>query len=334
MPGPSQNSTTNSSNTTTPYDQSQLMAGINQASGALSTSLGNVPAQFTANMTPQQLAEYQSLVTNANSAAPAALSTEGLGGSLVGSGAGALSSAATGFNAFNPTANNNPNAVNAYATNYVANQNIPAEVQNAEQGAIDTANQITIPQLQSHGAATGNINSSAIGNQGGIVAGDIARNAENLGGVLQSQAYGTGANLGESAIQANNNSSLAALEGLSGTGSSSVNGGVGALTGGAGTLSSLGDLGLTGASGNQLNQQLINTNALQANQFPLQDIANYLGSIGGLNVGGSSTGTSNTQSQTNPGFFATLGSLIGAGGSLLGSKPGAFGGGSGILGMV
>lgn len=335
-----QTATTNGSGTNsyTPSNIGALDQGFSAAQTALGTSQVNTatPSGFTAQMTPQQLQQYQAIYGQANAGQPAASGAINASNPLLSSGTAGLQGALSGYAGFNPSSTNNMDAITQGANNYVAGANIPAQVQAAMLGGEQTAQDVINPGIESGAANTGNTNSSRTGIAEGLVDRGLAEQATSLGGALSGQAYSTGANLASNTLQSNNANTLAGLEGQAGAGGSAVSGGLGALSGGTNAEGILSALGLTGASGAQTNNQLGLTNQLQSAQYgetnPFTSVQNYLGTIGGINAGGSGTSTNNSTTNTTPSAMQTIGSLLGAGGSLLGSSPSALSGGSGILG--
>jgi hypothetical protein len=329
MPGGSTSSATNDT-TNTPAQLAQYKQGFTGLQGALSAANNNAngayaaPTGFTAQMTPQQLQAYQQLYQNATGMGNAG--TEGSTGALASNaGAAGIQGALSGYAGYNPNIQGEVNAGNAYA----AGTNIPGQVQAAMQGANQEANDVTLPGIDSAAAGTGNTNSSRTGVAQGIVQRGLAEQAGGLTAQLGANAFATGAGLQNS----NYSNILGGLNGFGATSTGALGAGTGALSSGVADTGNQGALALTGASGNQQNQQLGFQNQNQAYQFgqnsPFMALQNYMN---GLNV--NAGGTSNTDSTSTPSFMQTIGSLLGAGGSALGSKGGVFGGASGILGMM
>jgi hypothetical protein len=326
MPGASTSSATNNT-TNTPAQLAQYQQGFQGLQGALSTAnknaLGGTPTGFTAQMTPEQLASYQNLYNSATGNTSA--TTQGSTGALASNaGAAGIQGALNGYAGYNPNIQGEINAGNSYA----AGQNIPGQVQAAMQGANQEAQDVTLPGIDSSAAGTGNTNSSRTGVAQGIVQRGLAEQAGGLTAQLGANAFNTGAGLQNS----NYSNILGGLQGFGATSTGALGVGTGALSSNVGNQGALGEQALTGASGAQQNQQLGFQNQNQQYQFgqnsPFTALQNYMN---GLNV--NAGGTSNATSTSTPSFMQTIGSLLGAGGSALGSAAGPFGGGSGILGM-
>lgn len=331
MPGASTSSSTdNTTGSSTPTQIAQLKAGFTGAQGALGTANANAattqPAGFTAQMTPQQLAAYQSVYGNANGNTSA--TTEQNNGALAGTaGAAGIQGALNGYAGFNPTMSGITDVANQYRNA----QDIPGQVKAAMLGANQEANDVTLPGIDSAAAGSGNTNSSRTGIASGIVQRGLAQQAGGLTAQLGQNAWSTGAQVGSDL----NNQRIAALGGQANAGIGGLGAGTGALSSGVNDQGTLGGQLLTGASGNQQNQQLGFNNQNQAFQFgqnsPFAGLQNYMNLLN-VNAGGTTAGTSDKTS--TPSFMQTVGSLLGAGGSALGSKGGPLGGASGILGAA
>lgn len=329
--------TQNSSSSTSPWapQASALTGAFNNAQTAYGQASGAVaPTDFTAQFNPDQLSTFRQMLGygNANSGIPGAES--GAGGALTGAGVGATTGALSSLGAFNPQALNNPSSLIDQANQYVAGQNIPGQVQNAMLPAMQQVRDVTLPQMTSGAAGTGNINSSAAGPGGtaqGVVERGLAEQAASMSGAMQGQAFGQGLNLASGNANANNNAILAALTGAAGAGTGAASAG-GALTGSsidnAGNLFSLAG---QGGAGLQAGAQANLTNQLQQFQSgtssPYAALNGLMGIIGSNNWGSNSTGTSTTTS--SPSAWQTIGGLLGAGGSVVGSRTM----GTGLLGL-
>lgn len=318
--------------------QGALQNAIPQLQGALSQSqVGNaatLPSQFVAGLNPAQLQTFGSMLNYANSNNSPGIETA-TGQNLTGTGAGATNSALAGLTGFNPYTNNNTQANIAGANQYVQGYNIPAEVQNAMLAANQEAQNVTLPGIDQAAAASGNANSSRAGIASGLVQQGLAEQAANLSGTLQNQAYSNGLNLASNTNTVNNQALLSALQGGGQLGLSTAGAGLGALSQGIGDQSNLFNIANAAGSGLQTGQQQQIQNQLAANQFATQNpyaaLSPYLSALGGIGALGSQSSGTNTTT-TTPSAYEVIGGLLGAGGSLLGSKPGALSGGSGILG--
>ena len=238
-------------------------------------------------------------------------------------GTSATSSGLSGLSNYNPSSTNNANAISNIANQYVSGVNIPGQVQAAMQPAMQEAAYSLNPGIDASAAATGNESSSRDAIEHGLVATNLGQTAANTGANLEANAYNTGANLGESALQSNNQNTLASLLGLTQGGTSAVNSGVNANTGSVGQASGLYGISQSGASG------------LQTSPYAALDQMYNI--IGGNNWGntstGSNTGASTSDTTITPSMLSVIGGLLGSGGSLLGSSPSLFSGGSGLLGL-
>lgn len=322
-----------------------LQQGFNAASSGLSQAQNNAnnpnygaPTQFTAGLTPQQLATYGA-ASGYNPTSGAQMGAYGTG--ALSTSNGESGAAAGGLAGYNPFATNNIQTAINGGNAYAAGLNIPAQVQAAMFPAIQTANEVTLPGIGSAANTGGNANSSRTGIAQGLVQQGLAENAQNIGAQLEANAYNTGAGLAQNAAAQNNQTALGALgtEGQLGLGNGQL--GTGALAQGVNTQGNIYGIQSQGGAGLQAGNQAGLTNQLQGYNFgqssPFQALQNYWNIIGS----GSWGGTSNTNSNTtyNPSLFSTLGGLLGAGGSLLGSGPsvganGAASAGSGILGVL
>ena len=84
----------------------------------------------------------------------------------------------------------------------------------------------------------------------------------------------------------------------------------------------VGNLGVSGANGdNSLNQSVL-TNSLDqfngTNNFDWSQLQNLMNIIGGKSWGGTTTGTETQNAQTNPSLLSTIGAINGITGSLIG----------------
>lgn len=312
--------TGNTSGTTNPWSVQvpYLTSAFAGAQNALNNTSQYTPSQLQM-YTNEMNAGQNMSVPNSSAAAGGALSNIGTYGALSGVG---------GLNSYNPASTNNTSNIINSANQYVAGQNIPAQVAQDMVGANQEAAQVTNPGIDAAAAGSGNINSSRDAIEHGMVASNLGEQAANLGAGLQANAYNTGIGTAESAAQSNNSNSLASLLGLTQAGSS---------LGNAGTAANAGSVSDTTGLYN-----MANTAATGQNTDPYQSLLSAMGVFGGTGYGssttgtasGTNTGTSNTQGTSTPSTMSIIGALLGSGGSLLGSNPGALGGGSGLLGLL
>ena len=319
----------------------QLTQGLGQASNAYNQasagSAATQPSQFLANMTPDQLQAFQQMIGFGLNTNPGSIINNGVSQSNTGTaGAGSALSSLLGFN---PSATNNTQSNINAANQYVQGFNIPGEVQAAMFPAIQTANEVTLPGIAANMAGSGNVNSSTSGIAQGLVQQGLAEQAQGLAGQLENQAYGTGLNLASNTNTVNNAALLSALSGAGSLGEGLANTGTNSFNTGVNAGSNLLNTAATGGAGEQAANQVPLSNQIALNQYlssqPYSLLNPYLQDIMGIgSLGGqvNSSGTSTTTS--TPSFMSLIGGLLGAGGSVLGSKPGAFGGGSGVLGAL
>lgn len=331
----SSSQTTNSSSSSQPGWAPQvadLTNAFSLANGALSQAQGaQAPTNYTAQFTPDQLATFKSMLGYSNNTNTGNLNTSG--NTNVTNGTNATGAALTGLNGFNPSATNNPAALEQAASSFVQGQNIPAEVAQATQQANQTANQVTLPQITQNANIGGNADSSRTGIAQGLVEQGLAENAQNLSGALTSQAYSNGLNLAENQANTNNAQSLSALTNEGSLGNNATNTGTNAVSNGINDQGALYSIGENAGQGEQASNQAQLTNELQQYQAALQDpfaaLNEYYGIVGSNNWGQNTTGQSTTES--SPSAWSVLGGLLGGAGSLAGGlgKMGVTG--SGIM---
>lgn len=346
MPAATSTGTTQTSSQTSPWapQAAALTSAFTNAGTAYGTSSGaesSLPTNFTASMTPQQLAIYQQMAGAGTGAAPAATSETNAGVGETNAGATGAEGALTSLGAFNPTTANNPTAINNAAEQYVAGQNIPSQVQQAMVGANQEANEVTLPGINQNMTNTGNQNSSRSGIADGLVQQGLAENAQNMTNSDEGQAYTTGLNLAENQATSNNTDSMSALAAALSGGNSLASTGAGTTSSGIQDLINSLGMGEVGASGAQTNAQEGDTNALQSyeanTQAPYTSLQDLMSIIGGTNWGSTSSGTQATTS--TPSALSIIGGGLGALGSLTGSTGVVGGanaglGSSGILGLL
>lgn len=284
------------------------------------------PSNFVAGLTPQQVSTFNNMA-GYNSASPGALSSSGT--SALNTGNGSLNAASAGYAGYNPASSNNSAAIAQGANSYVQGVNIPAQVQNAMQGATEEANDVTNPQTVNSATQSGNANSSRTGLAEGLVDRSLAEQAGNLTGTLESQAYNTGAGLTESALASNNQDTLSALSGQGALGLGALNSGTNSLNSGANIQNDVFNTQMSGGSGLQGGNQSTLTNQLDQNQYATQNPFSSLSQYAPyVTTPYGSSGTQQSTTQTTPSFLQTLGQVLGAGTSL---GTGLFGG-NGLFG--
>jgi hypothetical protein len=288
-------------------------------------------------MTPDQLSVYSQMLGTGLGNVGNVAGSIGAGQNILGTGTNAATNALAGLGAFNPLTLNNPSTITNNAIQYASggNQYVPGAVAQAMLPAVQTARDVQLPGIEADAAGTGNINSSRTGIAQGLVTRGLAENAQNLGASLMNSNYQTGLSLAQNQALANNQQTLSALTAAMGGGSNMIGLGNSTTNSGIDSTGNLYNMGLTGASGPQVAQQLQLQNQLQQFQAsqnnPFMPWQNLMSIVGTNNWGGTTDATQTTHN--NPSVMSTIGSLLGAGGSLIGSKGGPMGGGSGLLGL-
>ena len=277
------------------------------------------PSEYTAGLTPEQIATFQQMI-GYGGADPLAGQQAATGTNLANAGANATTGALTGLGAFDPSATNNAAANIAGGNAYVNASNIPAQVAADMFGANQEANQVTLPGIDQSAAASGNTNSSRTGIADGMVQESLANQAAGLGSQLQANAFNTGAGLTSSTNQNNNAALLAALTGAAGAGNATANTGINDQNNSINNQGTLFNLASEGGAGLQSGNQATDTNAQQAfagsNSNPFLGLDNYMNIVGGTNWGSNSTGTINSTTTTTPSMLQYIAGLMGAGGTL------------------
>ncbi len=312
-----QSSTTNPWDVQTPY----LTQAFSGASNALGQAQSNavIPSEFTAQFTPSQISAFQQMQNTGmnNNQIPA--SSANAGASTSGAGAAGVNSGLYGLMNYTNQGGtqSNINAAEAYA----GNQPIGAMTKAAMQPAIDTANYLTNPAIDSSSAADGNINSSRNAIQHGLVTKGLQTDASNVAANLTGQAYNSGLSLAEQNSESNNSNTLSSLMGQLSGGTSAVNAGTAANSGAVSQQGGLYDIATGGIAGQNAAAQAADTNAQQAftanTNDPFAALRNYYGIVGANNWGGSTTGSGTSTTTSTPSIWSTVGGLMTAGGSLM-----------------
>lgn len=305
-----------------------LQTAFTDAGGALTQAQGaKAPTDFTAQFTPDQLVTFKSMFGYGSGSNPNQQATSNTGTALSTAGTNATEGALSGLGAYDPTKTNNTGSLVDAANQYVAGQNIPAQVRQAMQLGTETARDVTLPQIEQNAAINGNTNSSRTGIADGLVQRGLAENASNMTGALSSQAFANGLNLASNNANANNANTLGALTGAAGAGTSAANSGTNANTSAINDQGNLYTLAGEGGSGEQQANQAQLTNEQQQYQSqvssPFDAINKYMGVVGANNWGSNTTGTQTT----TPSAWQVIGGLLGGAGSAasmaggLGWKP-------------
>lgn len=318
----SQNQQQQSSTTPWAPQAGALQTGFDAAGNALSQSqaatAGKAPTDYTAQFDPALLNTFRSMLGYSNSNNTGALNSAG--NSAATSGAGASSAGLSQLLGYDPTKYNNPSSLIDTANQYVAGQNIPAQVKAAMQGATETARDVTMPGIEQNAALGGNTDSSRTGIAQGLVQRGLAEQSANLQNSLTGQAFGQGLNLASNNANANNAGSLTAATNAANGGNSALNAGTGAVGGainGQGSLYGLGEnagQGLTAAQQAQLTNQLQQFQGAANN--PYASLAPYMQLVGSQMYGSNSSGTGTSTTQQNPGALSIIGGLLGGAGGL------------------
>jgi hypothetical protein len=322
MPGAKSSTTTNSQSSTQPGFAPQvagLTTAFNDARKAYGTASGAAaPTDFTAGLTPDQLATFHQMVGFGGNLASANAET-GAGSNLLGAGADAAGGALDRLGAFNPSSTNNMDAITSGANKFVQGVDIPGQVKQAMQGAVETARDVTNPQIDNNAASTGNTNSSRTGLAQGLVDRALAEQGGNLGATLTNEAYNTGAGLAANQSSQNTSENLNAIEAALTGGTSLASTGGALASSGIDNAGKLFDIAGAGGAGEQSGNQDALTNELQQYESkvssPYDALQGLMSIIGTNNWGTSSTGTS-TATQT-PSAFQVIGGLMNSAGSFL-----------------
>jgi hypothetical protein len=314
--------TTSNQSTTDPWaPQAGALAGAfgNAQNAYNQASQAQAPTDFTAQMTPAQLATFQSMINQGgNTAIPDQAAATG--SALQTAGVGGVQGALSGLSNYNPSSTNSvQNTVDA-ANKYVAGQNIPAQVAAAMQGATEQARDVTMPGIEQNAAAGGNTNSSRTGIADGLVQRGLAEQSANLNGSLSGTAYANGLALAQQQQQNNNVNTLAGLNSQGTIGNTAANTGVNAGAQSIADQASLNSTAVAGGAGQQQAQQDNLTNQLQ--QFQSQTSSPYaalqglMGIIGTQNWGSSTSGTGTSNTTSTPSAWDTISGLMSSAGGL------------------
>lgn len=312
--------TTQTQSTTDPWapQAGALTSAFQNAGTAYNTaSQAKAPTDFTAQMTPAQLATFNQMVAQGgNTATPDQMAQTG--STLQNAGAAGTAGALSGLAGYDPTKLNNTGSLVDAANQYVAGQNIPAQVKAAMQGATETARDVTMPGIEQNAALGNNTNSTRTGIADGLVQRGLAEQSANLNGSLSGTAFANGLNLAQTAANNNNNSQVGALTSQGSIGNNAASTGVNASATGVNTQNSLDNTAVAGGAGQQASQQAYLDNLLKQYQSgvssPYAALQGLMGIIGTNNWGSSTNGTSTTTKQ--PSIYDTISGLMSSGGSL------------------
>lgn len=298
--------------------------GAQDAYGKASQAVA--PTDFTAQMDPSQIAAFQQMIQQGSNLSPANTQAA-TGAALQGAGTAGVTGALSGLSNYNAANATNPDAINAAANQYVAGQNIPAQVAAAMQGATEQARDVTMPGIEQNAAIGGNTNSSRTGIADGLVQRGLAEQSANLDGSLSGTAYANGLNLASANANASNTANLGALSTAGSIGNTAAGTGVNAGTASVADQGALSSEAAAGGAGLTQNTQNALTNQLQ--QFQSATTSPYAAAQGLMSVAGTNnwgqntTGTSNTTS--TPSAWDTISGLMSSGGKLASGLGGSAG---------
>jgi hypothetical protein len=326
-------STQSEQKSTTPWapQAAALQKGFDAAGNALGQSqaaaANGAPTNYTAQFDPALIGQFNNMLGYANGNNTQAL--QNAGNTAATSGANASQGALSQLLGYNPGAQNNPNSLISQANQYVAGQNIPAQVQAAMFDAKQTARDVTMPGIAQGAALSGNASSSRRGIAEGMVERGLAQQSAGLQNSLSGQAFGQGLQLASGNANANNQASLNAMMGAANAGNSALNAGQGAVSGAIDSQGALFGMGSNAGQGLTAAQQANLDNRQQQYQAginnPYAALMPYMKLVGSQLYGTNSNGTTTTES--DPGIAGILGGLLGGAGSLasgaggLGWKP-------------
>lgn len=290
------------------FSQAQTNLNTNMAQGAYS---GNYVAPTNSNQYNAANNEYNTAM-GADQTANEGVLNAGL--QQTSQGYGAANAALTGMGAL-AQGNTGQNLVSTGQgiTNQL-NTGVQGQVNQAMQTANQNAAQSTIPNLYAGAAAGNNLNSDRTAVAQGVVNQGLQQTAMNMAGSLEAGNTATGLSAAQNLTSQN-----AGILGQQGSlGASLGNAGVGALNSSINNAGTIANQAQTGANTVQSLDQsgLNNTMAqYQGNQnFANNQLAQYMGVVGGSNWGSQTTG----QSTQTPSMMSMIGGGIGALGSLFG----------------
>jgi hypothetical protein len=318
--GSQQTQTENKSTTPWAPQAAALQTGFDAAGHALTQSQAaaatGAPKDYTAQFDPALIGQFNNMLGYANNNNTGALNQAG--NTAATSGANASSAALSKLLGYDPTTQNNPSALIANANQYVAGQNIPAQVKAAMQGATETARDVTMPGIAQGAALSGNSDSSRRGIAEGLVQRGLAEQSANLENSMTGQAFGQGLQLASSNANSNNTAALTAAAQAANAGNSSLYAGTGAVGGSINGQGALFGIGSNAGQGLTAAQQANLTNQNQQYQAGINDpyaaLMPYMKLVGSQLYGSNSSGT--TTSQNDPGALGIIGGLLGGAGSL------------------
>jgi hypothetical protein len=324
----SQSQSTNS--VTAPYgpQNKSLKFAYKEADKAYGqASQAQAPENFVAQFNPDQLNTFNSMINYGN-ASNAAAQNAATGGALSQAGVGGVEGALSKLNGFQPT--DATGLIINNASQFANNPHMDGMVDAAMRDARRQVAEQDIPQLDRSAALGGNTNNSRTALAMGLVERGLAEKTADVSAGLRGAAFNNGLNLASDNNQFNINSFLQSAAAAGGIGNTAAGIGVGATSGSIKDQTDLfklaagGGAGLQGADQANLDNQMAQyQSGVNAPFAPLQ---NYMSTVNPQVWG---TNTSGTQT-TTPSTYQVVGGLMGAGGSLLGSKTQ----GTGLLGFM
>jgi hypothetical protein len=289
--------------------------GAQDAYGKASQAVA--PTDFTAQLDPAAIAAFQQMIAQGgNLSVPNTMANTGT--TLQNAGTSGVTGALSGLSGYNPAATNNTQSQVDAANQYVAGQNIPAQVKAAMQGATETARDVTMPGIEQNAAIGNNTNSTRTGIADGLVQRGLAEQSANLNGSLSGTAFANGLNLAQTTANNNNTENLGALSTAGNIGNTAANTGVNAGNASVADQGALSSEAAAGGAGLTAAQQAILNNEQQQYQSKVTSpfaAAQGLMSVAGTNNWGqNTTGTSDTTS--TPSAWDTISGLMSSGGKL------------------
>jgi hypothetical protein len=302
---------------TTPWTAQQpyLTDAFSQAKSIYDSTKNNGPytGDFFAQPTPDQINTFTGALNYANGAgATAAGALTNTGQQQLASGSAATQGALSGLQNYNNTDWTGTNIANAQR--YAAGEDVDGLVSAGMKDAYRVAGENTLPTLYRNSAASGNLDGSRQALSEGVIQRGLNDQAQSLRAQLGSQAYTTGL----TNAHADQAGILSGLNAQGALGNSTAAQGAANIGSGLSSQAGLYDL----ASGASDKLQSFDQSAIDnarakydyAQQFPYQNLDQYMQIVGGQNWGSHTTGTSVTEDK--PSALSSIGSAIGIGGSL------------------
>ena len=294
--------------------QPYLTDAFSQAKSIYNSQQGAGPytGEFFATPNQDQLDTFRGALSYSNGAgADAATTTTNNGLDMQNAGATATQGALHGLQDYNNTDWTSKNIDNAqkYAQGFDVDGLVRAGMMNANRNAAENV----LPSLYRNSQASGNLDGSRQALSEGVVSRGLNDQAQALTAQYGAQAYTTGL----SNAQMDRAGALAGLQGQASAGNQAYNSGVAGTGAGMQDRNDLYSL----AAGASDKLQTFDQSAIDnerskydyAQQFPWQNLNNYMSIVGGQNWGSHSTGTSVTEDK--PSTMSTVGSVLGGLGS-------------------